>query len=68
MDPKELNTEQDFTTILDNFISNVNIIDEQETQSDISIWDVTLMDGLENEPCMFEDEWDNCCGDIILFV
>ena len=31
-------------------------------------WDVTLMDGLENEPpyCI-EDEWDNINGDLVLF-
>jgi hypothetical protein len=31
-------------------------------------WDVTLMDGLENEPSIiFEDDWDNIHGDLVLF-
>jgi hypothetical protein len=31
-------------------------------------WDVTLMDGLEDEPPYYvEDEWDNIHGDLVLF-
>jgi hypothetical protein len=31
-------------------------------------WDITLMDGLEDEPSLYvEDEWDNLHGDIFHF-
>jgi hypothetical protein len=31
-------------------------------------WDVTLMDGLKNEPVYYvEDEWDNIHGDMFHF-
>ncbi len=39
-----------------------------EDLEDMKVWDVTLMDGLENEPPFtFEDEWDNIHGDLVLF-
>jgi hypothetical protein len=39
-----------------------------EELEDMKSWDVTLMDGLENEPLFtFEDEWDNIHGDLVLF-
>lgn len=53
MDPKEQNIEQDFKMILDNFISNDEPTQEENTQVEYSCWD---------------DEWDNCNGDIILFI
>ena len=39
-----------------------------EELNEMKEWDVTLMDGLENEPpyCI-EDEWDNINGDLVLF-
>jgi hypothetical protein len=53
MDPKELNTEQEFNTILDNFLSDDKSTQDEEPQVEYSCWD---------------DEWDNCYGDIILFI
>jgi len=53
MDPNEKTTEQDFNTILDNFISDDKSMQEENTQVEYSCWD---------------DEWDNCSGDIILFI
>jgi hypothetical protein len=39
-----------------------------EELEDMKTWDVSLMDGLENEPPFtFEDEWDNIHGDLVLF-
>ena len=39
-----------------------------EELNEMTVWDVTLMDGLENEPLYYlEDELDNICGDLILF-
>ena len=39
-----------------------------EELNEMKDWDVTLMDGLENEPLYYlEDELDNICGDLILF-
>ena len=39
-----------------------------EELEEMKEWDVTLMDGLENEPLYYlEDELDNICGDLILF-
>jgi hypothetical protein len=39
-----------------------------EELNEMTVWDVTLMDGLENEtPFTLEDEWDNISGDLVLF-
>ena len=39
-----------------------------EELNEMKEWDVTLMDGLENEPpYIVEDDWDNIGGDLILF-
>jgi hypothetical protein len=39
-----------------------------EELEEMKEWDVTLMDGLENEPSIiFEDDWDNIHGDLVLF-
>ena len=39
-----------------------------EELNEMKDWDVTLMDGLENEtPFTLEDEWDNISGDLVLF-
>ena len=39
-----------------------------EELNEMKDWDVTLMDGLENEPpFILEDEWDNISGDLVLF-
>lgn len=39
-----------------------------EELEEMKEWDVTLMDGLEDEPPYYvEDEWDNINGDLILF-
>jgi hypothetical protein len=44
------------------FIYTTEELNEKE------LWDVTLMDGLENEtPFTLEDEWDNISGDLVLF-
>lgn len=53
MDPNKKNDEQELTIILDNFISDDNLMQDEFTQIEYSFWD---------------DEWDNCDGDIILFV
>jgi len=53
MDPKEQNIEQDFKMILDNFISNDEPVQDETHECVESYW---------------EDEWDNCNGDIILFI
>jgi len=53
MDPNEKTTEQDFNTILDNFISDDKSAQDENPQIEYSFW---------------EDEWDNCNGDIILFI
>lgn len=46
----------------DTFIPHVS-----DDMNEFSDWDVTLMDGLENEPYLNDDEWDNVSGDLILF-
>jgi hypothetical protein len=39
-----------------------------EELNEKELWDVTLMDGLEDEPPYYvEDEWDNIHGDLVLF-
>jgi hypothetical protein len=39
-----------------------------EELEEMKEWDVTLMDGLEDEPPYYvEDEFDNISGDLILF-
>ena len=39
-----------------------------EELNEKELWDVTLMDGLEDEPPYYvEDEWDNINGDLVLF-
>ena len=39
-----------------------------EELNEMKVWDVTLMDGLEDEPPYnIEDEWDNIHGDLVLF-
>jgi hypothetical protein len=39
-----------------------------EELDEMKVWDVTLMDGLEDEPPYnIEDEWDNISGDLVLF-
>ena len=39
-----------------------------EELEEMKEWDVTLMDGLEDEPPYYvEDEWDNINGDLVLF-
>jgi hypothetical protein len=39
-----------------------------EDLNEMKEWDVTLIDGLENEPpYIVEDDWDNINGDLILF-
>jgi hypothetical protein len=44
------------------FIYTTEELNEKE------LWDVTLMDGLEDEPPYYvEDEWDNINGDLVLF-
>ena len=44
------------------FIYTTEELNEKE------LWDVTLMDGLENEPSYYlEDDWDNINGDLVLF-
>ena len=44
------------------FIYTTEELNEKE------LWDVTLMDGLENEPpYIIEDDWDNINGDLVLF-
>jgi hypothetical protein len=53
MDPNEKTTEQEFKMILDNFISDDKSMQEENAQVEYSCWD---------------DEWDNCSGDIILFI
>jgi hypothetical protein len=53
MDPNEKNTEQEFNEILDIFLSDDKSMQEENTQIEYSCWD---------------DEWDNCSGDIILFI
>lgn len=53
MDPNEKTTEQDFNTILDDFISDDKSVQDENIQIDYSFW---------------EDEWDNSNGDIILFI
>ena len=41
--------------------TNEELVEMQE-------WDVTLIDGLEDEPSLYvEDEWDNIHGDLIIF-
>ena len=48
--------------------TNDDIIQSIPPDDEFSEWDVTLMDGLENEPLYYlEDELDNICGDLILF-
>ena len=38
-----------------------------EELNEMKEWDVTLMDGLENErPYIVEDDWDNISGELIL--
>jgi len=53
MDPNEKNTEQEFNEILDIFLSDDKSMQEENTQIEYSYWD---------------DEWDNCSSDIILFI
>ena len=53
MDPKEQINEHEFNMILDNFLSDDKSTQSEETQIEYSCWD---------------DEWDNCNGDIILFI
>jgi hypothetical protein len=44
------------------FIYTTEELNEKE------LWDVTLMDGLEDEPSYYlEDDWDNINGDLVLF-
>jgi hypothetical protein len=39
-----------------------------EELNEMKDWDVTLMDGLENEPPYnLADDWDNINGDLVLF-
>jgi hypothetical protein len=39
-----------------------------EELEEMKEWDVTLMDGLEDEPPYnLADEWDNISGDLVLF-
>jgi len=39
-----------------------------EELNEMKDWDVTLMDGLENEPpYTLADDWDNINGDLVLF-
>lgn len=39
-----------------------------EELDEMKVWDVTLMDGLEDEPPYYvEDGFDNISGDLILF-
>ena len=48
--------------ISENFTyTNEELVEMQE-------WDLTLIDGLEDEPSLYvEDEWDNVHGDLIFF-
>jgi len=48
--------------------TNDDIIQSIPSDDEFSEWDVTLMDGLENEPpYIIEDDWDNISGDLVLF-
>ena len=48
--------------------TNDDIIQSIPPDDEFSEWDVTLMDGLEDEPTYYvEDEWDNINGDLVLF-
>jgi hypothetical protein len=48
--------------------TNDDIIQSIPPDDEFSEWDVTLMDGLEDEPpYIVEDDWDNISGDLILF-
>ena len=48
--------------------TNDDIIQSIPPDDEFSEWDVTLMDGLEDEPPYYvEDEFDNISGDLILF-
>jgi hypothetical protein len=39
-----------------------------EELEEMKEWDVTLMDGLENEPPHYlEDDWDNISGDLVIW-
>lgn len=53
MEPIEKTTEQEFTTILDNFLSDDKSDKDQNSHIEYFFWD---------------DEWDNCGGDVILFI
>jgi hypothetical protein len=46
--------------------TNDDIIQSIPPDDEFSEWDVTLMDGLENEPPYnLTDDWDNINGDLV---
>ena len=48
--------------------TNDDIIQSIPPDDEFSEWDVTLMDGLEDEPPYnFVDDWDNINGDLVSF-
>jgi hypothetical protein len=53
MEPIEKTTEQEFMTILDNFLSDDKSTQDENRYIESFCWD---------------DEWDNCGGDVILFI
>lgn len=62
--PANLKPMNENSPIIDLMKPNDNqMVDELEEITDL---DITLMDGLENEPFYIEDEWDNINGDLIL--
>ena len=64
-DPK-IKTPQNASEMM--LTTNDDIIQSIPPDDEFSEWDVTLMDGLEDEPPYYvEDEWDNINGDLVLF-
>ena len=45
-----------------------NFVYTTEELNEMKDWDVTLMDGLKDEPSLYlADDWDNINGDLVLF-